>query len=359
MKKIISFIVFIALTINVVDFSVNAADNQQLSFENDYDYNYYVDNLIGEEAPEYLDVFNSVFQINAERLFLEKSNDEYSVYAYETREKYDNLSFFVYVDSELDEFKDENFYNTKSEYLKIMNIDDNGAEITKSLKENKRYGYLYYIFNVEFISDNHDNNYKASKKLIEYLNGKYELDNSYVSLDKRVITAKQKVIWSEMYTIDEFGYQVSLYDELTKKQIDTLNEEFKEKGYDVIIDTSTGLLSYGKKMTEFQKLMFADYFRKEHGYFTIMSDVESLPSGNYLDMKLKLQPSNIVGDIDNDDSVKINDLVLLNKWLLLPDEYLSFNSENADINKDGIIDIFDLVLLRRFFTDEESEEELF
>ncbi|MDE5738653.1 MAG: dockerin type I repeat-containing protein [Oscillospiraceae bacterium] len=52
-----------------------------------------------------------------------------------------------------------------------------------------------------------------------------------------------------------------------------------------------------------------------------------------------------LGDIDCDGEVGVTDVVLLQKWLLGSGELP--NWQNADLHQDGIINIFDLVLLKR------------
>lgn len=53
----------------------------------------------------------------------------------------------------------------------------------------------------------------------------------------------------------------------------------------------------------------------------------------------------IKGDINNDGSVNVSDLVMLQKYLLGSEKVI--DSEKADVNGDGIIDIFDNVRLRK------------
>ena len=53
------------------------------------------------------------------------------------------------------------------------------------------------------------------------------------------------------------------------------------------------------------------------------------------------------GDIDKNGDLTVADLVLLQKWLLSENTEISFDLETADFNKDGIVDIFDLVKMKR------------
>lgn len=55
----------------------------------------------------------------------------------------------------------------------------------------------------------------------------------------------------------------------------------------------------------------------------------------------------VAGDVDADGKLSVSDLVLLQKWILgVPDTNLA-NWENADLCKDGVLDVFDLCLMRK------------
>lgn len=59
--------------------------------------------------------------------------------------------------------------------------------------------------------------------------------------------------------------------------------------------------------------------------------------------------SHIKGDTDNDGKVTISDAVMLQKWLLgLSDEMACW--QNADLCEDGIIDVFDMIEMRKILT---------
>ncbi len=55
----------------------------------------------------------------------------------------------------------------------------------------------------------------------------------------------------------------------------------------------------------------------------------------------------IVGDIDGDGSVKVNDLVMLSKYLLTSGTLTASQSSAADLDGDGRLDVYDLVILRQ------------
>lgn len=59
--------------------------------------------------------------------------------------------------------------------------------------------------------------------------------------------------------------------------------------------------------------------------------------------------SEVIGDINDDGKLNTADLVLLSKHLLAENQLTAEQCERADLNNDKIIDIFDLVSLRKLF----------
>ena len=58
-------------------------------------------------------------------------------------------------------------------------------------------------------------------------------------------------------------------------------------------------------------------------------------------------PKRIKGDINNDDTVNIVDIILLQKHLLNKEGLAAEQAEYADFNNDGLLNIFDLILMKR------------
>ncbi len=56
--------------------------------------------------------------------------------------------------------------------------------------------------------------------------------------------------------------------------------------------------------------------------------------------------SSMQGDVNNNGSFNVSDLVMMQKWLLNDDAEI-INWQNGDLNDDGVLDVFDLVLMRR------------
>lgn len=62
---------------------------------------------------------------------------------------------------------------------------------------------------------------------------------------------------------------------------------------------------------------------------------------------IELTDDNASGDVNDDGSFGVNDVVMLNKWLLaVPDTHLN-NWKAADYNNDNRLDVFDLCLMKR------------
>lgn len=55
--------------------------------------------------------------------------------------------------------------------------------------------------------------------------------------------------------------------------------------------------------------------------------------------------SHVAGDANGDGLCSISDAVMLEKWLLGASELSCW--ENVDLCKDNVIDVFDLIMLRR------------
>ena len=53
------------------------------------------------------------------------------------------------------------------------------------------------------------------------------------------------------------------------------------------------------------------------------------------------------GDVDDNGITEISDAVLLQKWLLNASDSHIGNTDSADLNKDGKIDIFDMIDLKK------------
>ncbi len=55
----------------------------------------------------------------------------------------------------------------------------------------------------------------------------------------------------------------------------------------------------------------------------------------------------VPGDADSNQTVEINDLVLLGRYLTNQAEITEINYQNSDLNNDSEINIFDYILLKK------------
>ena len=74
---------------------------------------------------------------------------------------------------------------------------------------------------------------------------------------------------------------------------------------------------------------------------------EALPEPTEPTTMVVIPPPIIMGDVDGDLKVGVSDIIMLQKWLLaVPGAGLTV-PECGYINDDGVIDVFDLALLKR------------
>lgn len=76
--------------------------------------------------------------------------------------------------------------------------------------------------------------------------------------------------------------------------------------------------------------------------FTLISSVFYV--GDYSDEK--------IGDVNLDGCVSVSDLVLLQKYLLNSDAFTAEQYANADMNRDSVVDVFDMVEMRKKITED-------
>ena len=71
---------------------------------------------------------------------------------------------------------------------------------------------------------------------------------------------------------------------------------------------------------------------------------------NYVVMAVPSVPAvieKIAGDVDQDDTISIADLVLMNNYLLGTQTFSEEQFKIADINNDTFVDVFDMTELRK------------
>ncbi|MGN0604885.1 MAG: dockerin type I repeat-containing protein [Oscillospiraceae bacterium] len=63
-------------------------------------------------------------------------------------------------------------------------------------------------------------------------------------------------------------------------------------------------------------------------------------------VKFVSENSSVMGDMNSDGSFNIMDIVLLQKWLLCADDMELSDQQTVDLCKDGVIDVFDLCIMK-------------
>ena len=127
------------------------------------------------------------------------------------------------------------------------------------------------------------------------------------------------------------------------------------QGVHLNFDPSTGLIAAGHSFVidgyNEQGMVHVNWgwYGNYDGYFDIaLLDVRGLQFNSYQDMVINFMPDNsqagLIGDVNDDGTININDVTILISYLLSKDASL-INVAHADVNDDGNIDIGDVVKL--------------
>ncbi len=127
------------------------------------------------------------------------------------------------------------------------------------------------------------------------------------------------------------------------------------QGVHLNFDPSTGLIAAGHSFVidgyNEQGMVHVNWgwYGNYDGYFDIaLLDVRGLQFNSYQDMVINFMPDNsqagLIGDVNDDGTININDVTILISYLLSKDASL-INVAHADVNGDGNIDIGDVVKL--------------
>lgn len=138
----------------------------------------------------------------------------------------------------------------------------------------------------------------------------------------------------------------------------TLYAQWKANTYTVALNANGGecfikntIVTYNDKYGSLPFPMKKGYIFK--GWYTaatggtkVTEDTKVTITGNQT-LYAQWQAETVAGDVNADGEFNIDDAVLLQKWLLaVPDTDLA-NWENGDLCKDGILNVFDLCLMKR------------
>lgn len=95
-------------------------------------------------------------------------------------------------------------------------------------------------------------------------------------------------------------------------------------------------------ISKYSDLVIYGYLDSTAEKYAAENDITFISLDEYLDTTDKTS-----GDVNNDGKFNITDIVLLQKWLLaVPDAELA-NWKAADLCEDGILNVFDLCMMKR------------
>lgn len=265
------------------------------------------------------------------QLDLKESSTGYSVYTFfEQAEDYGKIVFSTGSQVALD-FSD----------LTEIGYDDSMFSVSSYFSE--KYGTQSIDLN--FSTLNHDLNYNIALEINEKIKEKYNLISSFVCLDGKKFSGNKKIIWTDLYVQDEFGFKSSLSEELTTKQIETINAEISENNMSAVIDVDTGKVIFADSVSEYEKFKFVLWIKEKYG-FNVQTISDGIAYSSEYQTKV-LHYTELQGDVNNDNKVNISDAVMLQRFLLGYTEKVYGLGKNADLVPDNRIDSFDLVLLRQ------------
>lgn len=158
------------------------------------------------------------------------------------------------------------------------------------------------------------------------------------------------------YTAASGGTKITADSKVSITANQTLYAHWKANSYTVTFDSNGGTMSDSKTSVTYGSAygtlptpsragyIFMGWYTEASGGTNITADsnVETAK-----DHTLYAQWKLYKGDCDDDGELTENDLVMLQKWLLGSEELT--NGQNADMNDDGNVDVFDMVELRRLF----------
>lgn len=218
--------------------------------------------------------------------------------------------------------------------------------------------YWIYFASNGFIYFNHGDyggsQCKWSDNMVEF---RIPLD--VVGFDTEINLANLRVF------MQDSGNDWKLMSDMTVAECDKINPDFNifsaysevyvNKGdsyeYKVIPDIS-GKTKYewyfnGKSMSDENNdiLSIKNITEENVGDYSVKITSESGIEKTFDAFKLSISPDGIAGDVNNDGEVNISDAVMMKNWLLGAGELT--NSRNADLYRDGRIDAFDYILMRR------------
>ncbi len=328
-------------------------------------------------VPDLLERYSAYCKINGSEkkeiseLWLEENGDSYSQFAYTTES---NDSAEIHLDFDPDKTPDI------QELYSIVDSKD-VSEITQEKYERMEYimqggslkpvptGEYYNAVKLNFASYEHEKNAALTMKIHDKLKEDFKISHFHIDFNNGTASYNKRIDWTKLYLIDDFGVEIPLSEELTEKQVATLNEELKKSGYDVSYDAETYTLNFNSEMDVYEHFDFAEYLYDTYGFYSktaipykhiedfygshdlIDSDSPYYTKNKSFSSSKGAQYSDMPGDLNGDGDTYYQDLEQMRDWLLGANpensDYAKMpNPQNADLNNDGRLDVYDMILLR-------------
>lgn len=257
-------------------------------------------------------------------------------------------SMYVYID--ISEMKDLTPETVKQEIELITNesnkIEYIEAELYSEEKLEEGQSPDSICVQVFFSDDNHNENYKLSADIVSALK-KYNITSSKFLPSRHLIERRRLYLKKTI----NFGL-------LTDDEVNEINEDFKEHGFDVHLDKRDDVIGdnyyviydESKEWTYEEALDIAVYCAETYGNY---------PEG-YCECSLSMTKNtsldllNLTGDVNEDNQLSMSDVVVLMQSITNPDEYslTEQGTINADVNKDGNVSTIDALYIQEMIVAE-------
>lgn len=329
------------------------------------------------QVPDLLERYSTYCKINnseeagISQLWLEENGDSYSQFAY-TTESNDSAEIHLYYDP--DKTPDIQELYSLSDSKDISEITQEKYEIMEyevsgGFSQLIPTGEFAVEVSIAFDSYEHEKNVAHTMKIKDKLEEDFKISHFHIDFNNGTASYNKRIDWTKLYLIDDFGVEVPLSEELTEKQVAAFNEKIKEKGFDVYCDSETYTLNFNEKMDVYEHFDFAEYLYDTYGFYSktaipykhiedfygshdiIDSDSPYYTKNKSFSSSKGAHYSDMPGDLNGDGDTYYQDLNQMSDWLLGANpensDYVKMpNPQNADLNNDGRLDVYDMILLR-------------
>ncbi len=207
-----------------------------------------------------------------------------------------------------------------------------------------------------FYPNSYDSNRDIASKIYNMLKEEYSIISAYACFDCNPVLVDYIFMWNHFEGIDKYGHRVTPEEELTKKQVENIRNEITANNFAVTINDD-GKITFNESASETEKFRFALWLKEEYGFHVAIMNNAMFEDKIYNIIEI-LNYTDLSGDVNNDGYLGVDDTDMLREYILkgryTTEEsrpYVTFNTQNADLTGDGVIDVFDLVLLRKQLID--------